>query len=80
MTEERTTTAFEQVLTELAQVRGIDSLEELKDKLRAAGHDETAKSLPENAPGGFGVPLDEVLSLSEEEKQRLANAFAVTFF
>jgi hypothetical protein len=79
MTEQPTATAFERVLVELAESRGLKDLEELKDKLRAAGHAQTARSLPEEAPGGFGEGLHDVLDLSEKEKVLVANAFSATF-
>jgi hypothetical protein len=80
MTEKTTTTtAFKRVLDELVESRGLKDLDELKERLLAAGHKETANALPEDAPGGFGEDLDAVLNLSEEEKLKVADAFAATF-
>jgi hypothetical protein len=79
MTEKTTATAFEQELTALAESRGLKGLDELKDRLRAAGHNETADTLLQGSPGGFGQDLDEVLRLTEGEKTRVFDAFASTF-
>jgi hypothetical protein len=70
--------AHERVLTELAHSRGY-ALPELVDRLRAAGHRKTANTLLTGPVGGFGQDLDEVLSLTEEEMERLVEAFVETF-
>ena len=42
----------EYVVSELARSRGLAGLEELKERLRAAGYDTTADKLLEGPPGG----------------------------
>ena len=41
------------VVSELARSRGLAGLEELKERLRAAGYDNTADKLLEGPPGGW---------------------------
>jgi hypothetical protein len=72
-------TALERVLIDLAHSRGLDCLEELRDQLIAAGHDRTAKNLFGYPAVGFGRDLNDVLFLTEEERERLGRAFAKTF-
>src|SRR4051812_14202790 len=79
MTEQPTTTAFEQVLVEIAASRGIESIAELKERLRAAGYTETAEDLPHEPRGGDGGDLVKVLGLNQEEMVRISDAFVATF-
>ena len=72
-------TALERVLIDLAHSRGLDCLDELRDRLIAAGHDRTAKHLGGYPAVGFGRDLNDVLYLTEEERKRLGRAFAKTF-
>ena len=44
---------LEYVVSELARSRGLAGLEELKERLRAAGYDNTADKLLEGPPGGW---------------------------
>jgi hypothetical protein len=72
-------TLHEFVLTDLARRRGLSGLEELRERLIAAGHAETATSLLEAPPSGWGDHVDKVLKLTQEEKERTARAFGETF-
>ena len=44
---------LEYVVSELTHSRGLAGLEELKERLRAAGYDNTADKLLEGPPGGW---------------------------
>jgi hypothetical protein len=61
--------------------RGLAGLEELKERLRAAGYDNTADKLLEGArEDGWGEHVNEILQLTGEEQVRITWAFAQTFF
>ena len=71
-------TAYEAALEELAHSRGLADLEELRDRLRTAGHERTARRLVEGPCAWYGQHFDHVLNMTEE-KARLSMAFAQTF-
>jgi hypothetical protein len=79
MTEQPTTTVFAQVLAELAESKGIEGLYGLAERLRAAGCNETADSLPDAPQGGYGEDLLKVMDLSLGEMRRISDAWASTF-
>ena len=76
-----TSNPYREYLRELAESRGLDGVEELVERLRDAGHSETARTLlGEAGPEGyFGRDLDDVLGLSEVEKMRVSGAWWETF-
>jgi hypothetical protein len=73
------TTPYRQVLDELAQSRGFSGAEELAQRAAEVGGFTPADAL-ENPPAHFGVALDSVLHLTEEEKVRVTDAFVSTFW
>ena len=70
---------YRDVLEDLAKSRGLSGAEELAKQAHALDPECSPKRLLTNPPGGYGIVLDRVLALSEEEKIRLANSFAWTF-
>ena len=72
-------TPYRQVLEDLAHSRGFSGAEELARRTAEVGGFTTADVL-ENPPAYFGVALDSVLRLTEEEKVRLTDAFVSTFW
>lgn len=72
-------TPHEFVLDELARSRKLSGIEDLRERLKAAGHPKTAKKLLEEPPYGWGEHVDEVLKLAEGERRRAARAWGATF-
>jgi hypothetical protein len=70
---------YRDVLEDLAISRGLSGAEELAQRAGSLDPEYTVQGLLENPPGGYGRVLDQILTLSEEEKVRLANSFAWTF-
>jgi len=50
--------------------------EELAQRVVEVDPEYSVRGILEAGPGGFGVPLDQVLDMAEEEKVRLSNALA----
>ncbi len=70
---------YRDVLEDLAKSRGLSGAEELAKQAHALDPECEVRRLLEDPPGGYGIVLDRILTLSEEEKIRLANSFAWTF-
>ena len=77
MTE--TTSPYRSYLEELAESRGLPGAEELAQAAVLADPDFSVREILENPGGGFGQALDAAISLSEEEKDRLTQAWVHTF-
>jgi hypothetical protein len=68
-------TDLERVITGLARERGFAGLQDLAVAVNeATGLDYTAAELADWPRPGFGHHLDEVLALSEKERERLVGA------
>jgi hypothetical protein len=76
MTEQRTREDYRDVLEELAISRGFSGAEELAEEVVKVGPDYTERDILEAGHGGFGIPLDRVLEMTEEEKVRLTHSLA----
>jgi hypothetical protein len=72
-------TPYRAYLEELAHSRGLDSAEELAEAACKADPDFTAREILLDPGGGFGQAIDVAISLSEEEKDRLTDAWKETF-
>jgi hypothetical protein len=78
MTSEQTT--YRTYLGELARSRGLPGAEELAQAAAAQSDARfSAAEILEDPPGRFGRAIDAVLSLDEQEKDRLARAWRSTF-
>ncbi len=71
--------SYRDVLEELAASRGFVDAEEVARRAVELDPSYTVKELLEKPPGDFGIALDAVLHMSEEEKIRVAFVFARTF-
>jgi hypothetical protein len=74
--KEPQTEDYRDVLEELAKERGFLSAEELAEEVVKVDPDYTVRDILEAGHGGFGVPLNRVLEMTEEEMARLTHSLA----
>lgn len=68
-----------EVIEEIARSRGIANIEELVERVNAAGGEVSLEELRGDFGAGFGVRIDKVLHTNEEERRRITQAFSNTF-
>jgi hypothetical protein len=73
------TTEYRRYLEELARSRGLPGAQELAQAAATADPAFTVREILQDPPGRFGRAIDAVISLTEEEKSSLAEAWRSTF-
>jgi len=72
-------TPYRAYLEELATSHGLSGAQELARRTHEADPDFTVREVLTSPRGGFGQAIDIAISLTEEEKDRLVDAWRETF-